>query len=117
MAVRHASFAEFWPHYLREHAHPLTRRLHAAGTGLGLLLLLAGLILGPWWLVLLGVVAGYGFAWLSHLLVERNRPATFSHPLWSLLADLRMAWLMLTGALEAELLKAGVTGPGVTPGR
>lgn len=115
MAARHDSFAAFWPHYLREHARLLTRRLHAAGTGLGLALLLAGLILGPWWLVVLGVIAGYGLAWLSHLLVERNRPASFAYPLWSLVADVRMAWLMLTGGLEAELRRAGVTEPGVTP--
>jgi hypothetical protein len=102
------SFEEFWPHYLREHRRPLTRTLHAAGTGLGLLLLLALLVSGSWWLLLLVLVVGYGFAWASHLLVERNRPATFSHPLWSLRADLRMAWLMVTGRLEPELRRAGL---------
>jgi hypothetical protein len=105
---RFHGYAEFWPHYLREHADPRTRAIHAAGTAAGLLLVLAGLAIGPWWLVLAGVVAGYGCAWLSHLLVERNRPATFSHPLWSLGSDLRMAWLMVTGRLDEELRRAGV---------
>lgn len=109
MTQRLATYAEFWPHYLREHANPLTRRVHAAGTGFALLLILLGLVFGPWWMVLLGVVAGYAFAWLSHLFVERNRPATFTYPLWSLASDFRMAWLMATGRLEAELRRAGVT--------
>jgi hypothetical protein len=103
-----ASFDEFWPHYLREHARPLTRTLHALGIGVALLMFIALLLFGHWWLLLFMLVAGYGFAWASHLIVEHNRPATFSHPLWSLRADLRMAWLMVTGRLTPELRRAGV---------
>ena len=112
MAIRIATYAEFWPFYLREHAAPLTRRLHALGTGLGLMLVLGAVVTGPWWLAVLALVAGYGFAWVSHLVVERNRPVSFRHPWWSLISDLRMAWCMVTGSLEEELSKAGVT-----PGR
>ena len=101
-----ATYAEFWPYYLREHAQGLTRTLHALGTGIALLFLVMGILVGPWWLIFLGIFAGYGFAWGSHLLVERNRPATFRYPLWSLFSDLRMAWLMVTGGLAAELEKA-----------
>ena len=108
MATRISTYAEFWPWYLSEHAAPLTRRLHALGTGLGLLLLLAALVIGPWWLFLVALVAGYGFAWVSHLVVERNRPASFRHPWWSLISDVRMAWCMVTGTLDAELEAAGV---------
>ena len=108
MQGRIASFEEFWPHYLREHANPLTRGVHAAGTVAGFALLAWGVLFGPPWLVLAALLVGYGFAWGSHMLVERNRPATFSYPLWSLRGDLRMAWLLVTGRLGPELRRAGV---------
>jgi hypothetical protein len=108
MTERIATYEEFWPHYLREHANPTTRLVHTAGTVAGFVILLWGLLVGPLWLVLAALVVGYGAAWGSHMLVERNRPATFRYPLWSLGSDLRMAWLLLTGRLDAELRRAGV---------
>jgi hypothetical protein len=107
------SFEAFFDHYLREHGRPATRALHLAGTGLATLLLLAALADARHRprLLLAAPLAGYGPAWLAHLLVERNRPATFRHPLWSLLADYRMAWLWLTGRLGDRLRRAGAPGP------
>ena len=106
--TRYGSFRDFWPHYLREHSRPATRRLHYAGTGLVLLIAAAAAATRDWRLLLALPPAGYGFAWFSHALVERNRPATFTHPLWSLAADFRMGWLWATGRLDAELARAGV---------
>jgi hypothetical protein len=108
MADRFPNFEGFWPYYLREHAQPGTRAVHVAGTWAAAAVLLWGLVFGPWWLLLVAPVIGYGCAWLSHMLVERNRPATFSHPLWSLRGDLRMAWLAATGRLGAELRRHGL---------
>ena len=102
------TFEEFWPFYLREHRRPATRALHFAGTSLVVLLLVAAAATRTWWLLLAMPVAGYAFAWASHFAVERNRPATFRHPLWSLRADFRMWRLWLAGRLRPELRAAGL---------
>lgn len=107
-----ASYAAFWPTYLGAHSRPATRLWHFAGTTLGLLTLLAGLALGDWRLIVAAPVIGYLPAWVSHFLVEGNRPATFGHPLWSLASDFRMYGLWLTGRLEAELRRHGIPPSG-----
>lgn len=106
------TFADFWPYYLREHSRPMTRALHYAGTSSVVLLVIAALVSGRNVLLAMVPVAGYSFAWLAHLAVEKNRPATFTHPLWSLAADFRMWALWLTGRLGPELDRAGVVQKG-----
>ena len=92
-----ANFEEFWPFYLREHSSLLNRRLHFIGTSLALALLGAAFATGAWIWAFAAPFAGYGFAWIGHFVVERNRPATFRHPWWSLRGDFRMWWRTVTG--------------------
>ena len=106
MARQYQSFADFWPFYLREHGKPRTRALHYAGTSLVVAIAAFTIVTGNWWGLLALPVAGYGFAWLAHFAVEKNRPATFTYPLWSLAADFKMWWLWLTGRLGPELEQA-----------
>ncbi|HEV8531871.1 MAG TPA: DUF962 domain-containing protein [Methylomirabilota bacterium] len=95
--TEYRSFREFYPFYLTEHSKSGTRRLHFAGTLLVLLTLGYALIAQRWRFLVLLPVFGYGFAWVAHFAVERNRPATFQYPLYSLAGDFRMFADMLRG--------------------
>lgn len=100
------SFQEFWPYYVREHARPGTRILHAAGTLTSTALVAALLATGRWRWLPLALVPGYTAAWIGHFFIEHNRPATFRHPLWSLAADYKMVALMLAGRMGREVERA-----------
>lgn len=105
---RITTFDAFFEFYLREHARPATRLWHYAGTTLVIAAAVAILATGNFaWLPLL-LLAGYGPAWFSHFFIEKNRPATFRHPFWSLISDFRMYGLWLTGRLGKWLDRAGV---------
>ncbi len=109
MERRAASYDEFWPLCLAEHSRPGNCALHMIGTGLALFLLGAALVTWDWRLLPAAVLAGYAFAWSGHAFIERNRPATFTHPAWSLISDFRMFALGLTGRLGAELERHGLS--------
>ena len=94
------SFADFWPYYLGEHSKSATRLLHYIGTLVAVALIIVLIIIGKWWLFPVAFLPGYAFAWVGHFFVEKNRPATFSHPLWSFIGDWKMLALMLTGRLK-----------------
>lgn len=112
MTKTYTTFAEFWPFYLREHSLPRTRALHYIGTTLVLAIasfaIWTGLNTGNWWWLVGMPLAGYFFAWLAHFTVEKNRPATFTYPLWSLGADFKMYFMWMVGRLGPELERAGV---------
>lgn len=105
MAGTIKTYREFWPYYLEEHSRPVTRGLHYAGTTLVFVALAAAIWTRNWWLLLLMPLAGYGFAWIAHFTVEKNRPATFTYPFWSLMSDFRMYFVWLVGGLGGELRK------------
>jgi len=106
MAARLDSFEEFWPYYVSEHRQPATRALHFAGTTLVLASLALAFLVSAWWLAA-APLGGYACAWVGHFFVEKNRPATFTYPLWSLRGDFRMFRLMLLGRMGPELERAG----------
>lgn len=104
-ADRLQTFEAFWPFYLGEHSLPATRWIHFVGTTIALLnLVMAVVYLAPLY-ILSALFSGYLFAWVSHFFVEKNRPATFTYPAWSFIADWRMWALMATGRIGAELVK------------
>jgi len=97
--MKYSSFAEFYPFYLSEHANRATRRLHFAGSSLALFCLAMLAVTGNLGWLGAALLSGYGFAWISHLAVEKNRPATFRHPLYSFMGDWKMFWEILTGKI------------------
>ncbi|MEW6735480.1 MAG: DUF962 domain-containing protein [Acidobacteriota bacterium] len=102
---RFQSFEEFWPFYIREHSLSTTRVLHFIGTTCGLIAIMLLVMTAQWWWLPIALVISYGFAWFSHFFIEKNRPATFTYPLYSLRADFRMYGLMWRGQMGAEIAR------------
>lgn len=94
------SFKEFYPYYLGEHSNRICRALHFIGTFLLLNLLVYSLTTAQYSLLFLLPIVGYGFAWVGHFVFEKNRPATFKYPLYSLFGDFKMFWDLLTGKIK-----------------
>ena len=106
METENSDFDAFWLDYVREHSHPLNRKLHMIGMSLALACLVAGIFKRRLSLLLLVPVLGYGFAWCGHFFVEKNLPKSFSHPLYSLRASALLYWKTLCGEMEAEVERA-----------
>jgi hypothetical protein len=103
MDVRIETFDEFWPHYVHSHRHPVNRALHYVGTTSAIgTVVAAAVTLNPAWLLATPVV-GYGPAWIGHFFFEKNKPATWEHPLWSLRGDFKMYVLALRGKMKIEV--------------
>ena len=93
---RYKSFSDFYPFYIHEHQNQTCRRIHVVGSALVLVILATAIVTrNPWWLIGMPLV-GYGFAWVGHFFFEKNRPATFKYPLWSLMGDWRMFFETVT---------------------
>lgn len=100
------TISEFYPYYLTQHAEWRCRTLHFVGTGLVITLFATTLATQIWWLFLLIPLVGYGFAWTGHFLFEKNKPAAFKNPLWSLACDFIMFKDIATGQIRAKLNEA-----------
>ena len=97
MEKKYQSLKEFYPYYLSEHQHPTSRLLHFIGTGLVLVVLGFALALENYsWLAVIPVL-GYGFAWVGHFFFEKNKPATFTYPFYSLASDFLLFFDLLRG--------------------
>jgi hypothetical protein len=101
------SYNEFFEFYLTQHSEPLNRWLHAIGTTLGFAIAIVAFATHHPWYALVWPVVAYGFAWTGHFPIEKNKPATFGHPWWSLISDFRMLGLMVTGRLGALARQSG----------
>jgi len=113
MGARLGSYEEFWPYYVSQHLDATNRRLHFVGTTLVIASLAAGALLAPVF-ALAAPFAGYGFAWVGHFFFEKNKPATFTYPLWSLRGDFRMYRLTWLGRMGPEIARAHDLFPATT---
>jgi hypothetical protein len=106
METDKTDFDAFWLEYVREHSHPLNRKLHMIGMSLALACLVAGIFKRRFSLLILAPLFGYGFAWCGHFFVENNTPKSFSSPLLSLRASALLYWKTLCGEMDAEVERA-----------
>ncbi len=96
----YSTFAEFYPFYLSEHQHPVCRRLHVTGSALVVLPVTFAAITATWTVLLLVPVVGYGIAWTGHIFFEKNRLATFTYPVYSLMGNWVMFRDVMTGKIK-----------------
>lgn len=102
------NFSDFWLFYVGEHSVAANRWLHFVGTTCGHAILIYACITQNWLLLPLGLVVGYGMAWVGHFFVEKNRPASFQYPGWSFIADQKMWFYILVGKMKREVDRAAV---------
>jgi hypothetical protein len=95
----YTSFKDFYPFYLSQHANRTSRRLHVIGTSLGTTMLITAAVTMQPHLVLYALLCGYGFAWVGHFFFEKNKPATFKYPFYSLRGDYVMLKDIATGKI------------------
>lgn len=97
---RFSSFSDFYPYYLKEHSKKGTKLLHFIGTSLAIYFLFLFLFTYNNLYILLVFISGYGFAWVGHYFIEKNKPATFNYPIYSLFGDLAMFRDILLGKIK-----------------
>ena len=94
---RYKSFEDFYPYYIAEHDHKYTKLMHFIGTSISIYFLIKFLLSFNFLFILYALLAGYGFAWVGHFFIEKNKPATFKYPFYSLKGDYKMYLEILQG--------------------
>ena len=94
---RYKSFEDFYPYYISEHDHKYTKLMHFIGTSISIYFLIKFVLSFNFLFILYALLAGYGFAWVGHFFIEKNKPATFKYPFYSLKGDYKMYLEILQG--------------------
>ena len=74
--------------------------MHFLGSWLVIAAIVAAILTRDAWWLIAAPACGYGCAWIGHFAFERNRPATFAHPLYSLMGDWKMFADILRGRMD-----------------
>jgi hypothetical protein len=94
-----ADFDAFYAHYAGAQTNADNRRLHVVGIGLAVLCLLNVVlngVFGGFWSLVWAAIFAFGFAFAGDQLIEKKSPTLLTHPAWSLLADIKMAFEIVT---------------------
>jgi hypothetical protein len=102
---KYTTFNSFYEYYLTEHSNANNRKVHFIGTLLLIFSFLIGIVTGKLIFFILIPILGYGFAWVGHYFIEKNKPATFTYPFYSLAGDFVMFWDIITGNIDEKLKK------------
>ena len=94
---RYKSFEDFYPYYISEHDHKYTKLMHFIGTSISIYFLIKFILSFNFLFILYALLSGYGFAWVGHFFIEKNKPATFTYPFFSLVSDYIMFFEILRG--------------------
>ena len=93
------NYSEFYRFYLTEHRSIMSRRLHAAGSSVGIYFFSKAIRQRKAKYFVYGLVSGYACAWVGHFVFEKNKPASFKQPFYSFISD----WRMLSDILRGNL--------------
>ena len=100
--ARIKTFKAFYTYYLSEHKNSTSRLLHFIGTTLFFVFAMGAFLFHKAIMLWACPIAGYGFAWIGHFFFEKNKPATFKYPLYSLLSDFRLYFEILAGVQKIK---------------
>jgi hypothetical protein len=93
------NYHEFYRFYLTEHRNIMSRRLHVAGSSIGLYFFAKAIKQRKAKYLAYGLVSGYACAWVGHFVFEKNKPASFKQPIYSFISD----WKMFSDVLRGNL--------------